>query len=232
MHGGSRLSAATLGLLVVAGFCSCGIDTIAYLDNKTDAQQPGASSIILKGPESDDETYDGLSIFYKIYAEESTASSDLSYLVAKQNAENAVPGAAVETYLMAAGGLNYHKLVLDDDIPIPTIKKALLTLDYYTTIDFPAGSNIEPSLAIIVNATGVVEKSYTIRRNLSGGGEYPSFLERPQPGDADYQSSTNAEDDKDMYYVQFFAATYGLDLMDFSDVYGDAVFLHRITLNF
>lgn len=213
-------------------FSSCGLDTIAYLADETTVQQTGASSLVLRGPESDDDSYDGLMIFYKIYANETNASTDYSYIVSKQNAENAVPGAAVESYLSSTGGLNYQQVVLNGDIPIPTIKKANLTLDYYTAIDFPAGSSDEPTLTIYDDASGAVVASYTISRNSRGAdGAYVSFGDRPQTGDDDYQSSTS-DTDENVYYVQFFAAAYGLDLTDFSDLYGDAVYLHRIALNF
>jgi hypothetical protein len=222
--------------ILAAGFAlalaSCGIDTIAFLDTVTTVQQTGASSLVLRGPDSDDDLYDGLMIFYKIYANETNATTDYSYIVSKQNAENAVPGAVVESYLASTGGLNYQQVVLDGDIPIPTIKKANLTLDYYTAIDFPSGSSAEPVLTIYDDASGAVVQSFTLSRSSRGSdGTYLSFNTEPQAGDGDYQSSTSDADEK-VYYVQFFAATYGLDLTDFSDLYGDAVYLHRIALNF
>jgi len=85
-------------------------------------------------------------------------------------------------------------------------------------------------LTVINDDTGAKVASFIIERNVIGtNGTYRSFFEKPNAGDSDYLSNTSDTDN--VYYVQFFATAYGLNLSDFSDLYGDVVYLHRIALN-
>ncbi len=211
---------------------SCGLETVAFLSEKVTVLQSSNSALTLRGPNIENSPYDGQMIFYKIYATDVQASTDLSAVRAKQDAANAIPGQVVESYLISSNGLKYQQLVLDGDIPIPSIKKGLLLRDYYAAIEFPAGSGSNPTLTVYNEAAGNIITSHILKRIAKGAdGAYISFKDRPQNGDADYLSSTN-DTDPNVYYVQLFAASYGLDLSDFSDLYGDAVFLTCIALNF
>jgi hypothetical protein len=61
---------------------------------------------------------------------------------------------------------------------------------------------------------------------------YASFNTKPFAGEADFKS--NSDDTDYTYYVQFFAASFGIDFASggITELYGDAVYLGRITLNF
>ncbi|PKL08478.1 MAG: hypothetical protein CVV51_08700, partial [Spirochaetae bacterium HGW-Spirochaetae-7] len=60
---------------------------------------------------------------------------------------------------------------------------------------------------------------------------YKSFIDlEPTTGDADYRSNLGESDRT--YFVQFFAASYGIDIEYFNELYGDAVYIGLITINF
>ena len=183
----ARFSAVfALALHLVLSCASCGLDVIVYLAEETKVLDRGVSSLILQGPESDDESYAGLMVFYKIYANESSATTDYSYVISKQSAENVVPGAIVESYLASTGGLNYQQIVLRNDIPIPSILKSNLTLDYYTAIEFPADIGEEPTLTIYEDSSDSIVASFILKRSSRGSdGSYLSFRDEPASGDAD-----------------------------------------------
>jgi len=225
----SSLLAAALTLL----FCSsCGIDTIAYLSEKPSVQSSDESALVFKGPGIEDDNYYGVFVFYKIYAIESDAASDLNSLETRQNAENAVPGSNVESFLVSSSGLDYKQLVLDKNLSIPTLDKDVLAMSNFANITFAAASNVEPTLVIKDATINSVLREYEVRRNAIGSnGSYLSFLEEPQKGNQDYKSSTSDEEMRE-YYIQFFAAAYGLDFSDLSELYGNAVYLGRIVTRY
>ncbi|MBU0928414.1 MAG: hypothetical protein KKA67_11730 [Spirochaetes bacterium] len=220
---------------MATALASCGIDTIEYFPLKTTVSQTSGSAMTFSGPESDDSNYLGLAIFYKIYASEAKAITDQSYVNSKQSAINTVPGAIVESTLISAGGLGYQRLILTTpatgssaSAAIPTIAKAYLTSDYFVSISFPAGS--EPRLTVTNEASGAVSE-FLIRRSVAGStGAYLTFLDEPASGNSDYVSSATSALEG-TYFVQFFAAAYGLNPNTLTDLYGDAVFLNRITIN-
>lgn len=212
----------TIAFYFLISQISCGIDTIAFLSEKPSVQPGTDSAINFKGPSIQDDNYYGLFMFYKIYANEGDAASDLSLLEAKQNAENAVPGSYVETFLKSTGGLNYQQLVLNGDLPIPSLSKEILDSNL-VSINFESATNVEPRLTV-KNTTVDMELA---RNALTSNGTYRSFLEEPQAGNPDFMTSTS-DLDEGVYYIQFFAVAYGLDFSDFIDLYGDAVFIGRI----
>ena len=215
---------------------SCGIDTIVYLSNDPTLRSSDASALVFSGPDSGDASYLGVEIFYRIYASASDADADRGNVVSRQTATNAVPGSIVESYLANSSGLNYHKPVLKDTAGIPTVRipairsTELPSVAYYASIDFPSASNTEPTITI-VNGDTSVSTGYTLMRNVSdSAGVYRTFRDEPRSGDSDYRS--NSSDTDGEYFVQFFATSYGLDFFDFTELFGDAVYLGRITLNF
>jgi hypothetical protein len=213
---------------------SCGIDTISFLSADPEVTSNSSSQIIFTGADADDDNYYGVELFYKIYATESDATTDRSYIISKQNATGVVPGSIVESYLLPSSGLSYQRPVLNDTNDIPSIPKSLLPNSaYFVSMDFPAKSTVEPTVTITNGDTGAIVKAYTLKRNAlsATGSRHLSFLEEPIAGAADFRS--RATDTDGAYYVQFFAASYGMDYSDFSELYGDAVFLGGlITLNF
>jgi len=228
---------SSLALCVALAASSCGIDTIAYLPLlSTSRSNDDVSSMVFSGPYSDDDEYLGLVVYYRIYASSSAADVDASYIAAKQADEDAVPGAAVESYLASSSYLGYQRLVIDDESSLPSIRKAYLTDEYYITVELPSGGASEPYLSIIDEATAEpIEVDgepavYTIRRAETGSDNgYLTFLDEPVAGDADYKSSSSDTDE--YYYVQFYVAAYGIDFTDFSNLYGDAVSIGRLRLS-
>jgi len=221
-----RLTLMMVVVLVFLFCTSCGIDTIAYLTEKPVVRDEAA--LIFKGPNIQNENYYGIFIFYKIYAIETDASNDLSALVAKQNAQNAVPGSNVESFLVSTSGLDYQQLVLDNTLSIPTLDDGDLTSNSLANINFASESNVEPTLIIKDELVNAVVQEFELRRSaISSTGSYVSFLDEPQPGNLDFKTSSNDANVHE-YHIQFLAAAYGLDLSDLSELYGDAVYLGRI----
>jgi len=215
---------AIVGVLCIATMASCGIDTIAYLSEMPTVQSRDESALVFKGPSIADDNYYGVFIFYKIYASDAAASSDLNALESRQNADNAVPGSNVESFLVSTSGLDYQQAVLTNNLSIPTLDKEIIDSNL-ASITFASASNVEPTLT-------VDNVPLELRRSsLSSSGTYLSFLDEPQAGNIDYKSS-ESDVDENIYYIQFFAASYGLDLSDLSELYGDAVYLGRITQYF
>lgn len=217
-------------VLVLIFVSSCGIDTIAYLNSKVTPKSDNASSFVFLAPTDTEASYLGVFLFYRIYASELSAQSDLENLNNKQSITNAVPGSSVESYLLAPKGLNYKRLAVDFGAPIPTLEKSLLEEEALVSIDFPSSTGVEPTITI-TSGVPAVTTVYKIWRNITGSNEELSFRDRPQSGQDDYTTSSLIPNPTE-YYIQFFAATYGIDLSDLSELYGDAVDLGRITVYF
>lgn len=204
---------------------SCGIDTISYLSGNPRSYSASETALVFYGPAFPyDSAYLGIDIFYKIYASDADAEADLASLTAKQSATNAVPGYFVSSYLLSSSGLSYRKPMLNGSIPIPQLPKANLPSSDYAEIDFSTPPRISfPSSG---------PASYELRRAITSGGTYVSFNTEPIAGDADFKSISGDSDST--YYVQFFAAAFGIDFTSggITELYGDAVFLGRIVLNF
>ncbi len=213
-------------LLIYLSLMACGIDTIVYLMAKPVVRDTAA--LVFEGPVVQDANYYGFFIFYKIYANETDASSDLSSLEAKQNAVNAVPGASVETFLISTNGLDYQPLVLDEALSIPTLDTIDLDTKYFANINITSNSDIMPTLIIKDEIANTVVREYDLKRAaLDSSGQYLSFLDEPQNGNVDYKASSSDEK-KDEYHIQFFAVAYGLDFNNLNDLYGNAVYLGRV----
>lgn len=215
-------------LFVVLSCMACGIDTIAYLTEIPKVLSREESALNFSGPSIQEDNYYGIFIFYRIYASETDAISDVSSIETRQNATNAVPGSNVESYLVSSSGLDYQQLVLDGNLSIPTLDEEDLSLDVFANITFASASNVEPTLTTKNAVLNTVIREYELRRSaLVSSGLYLSFLDEPQKGNLDFKSSTSDENENE-YHIQFFAAAYGLDLSDLSELYGDAVYLGRI----
>ncbi len=216
---------AVLALVLIVSM-SCGIDTISYLSGNPRSISTGVSALDFAGPSSPDSAYLGIDFFYKIYASDTDADNDLAGITARQSATNSVPGASVSSYLLSTSGLGYSKPLLNGSIPIPLIPEANLPATDYAEIDFQA----TPEPTISFPSSGPT--SYQLLRSITSGGSYLSFYTEPVAGNADYKS--NSDDTDATYYVQFFAASYGIDFGSggITELYGDAVYLGRITINF
>jgi hypothetical protein len=205
---------------------SCGIDTISYLSGNPRSYSASDTALVFYGPATPDSAYLGMDVFYKIYASDTDADTDLASLTARQSTTNAVPGYSVSSYLLSSSGLGYNKPMLDGSIPIPEIPIAKLPSSDFAEIDFqtmPEPTIIFPSSASV---------SYKLRRAITSASTYASFNAKPVSGDADFK--INSGDSDSVYYVQFFAASFAIDFTSggITELYGDAVYLGRITLNF
>jgi len=212
-----------LTLSIVVSISSCGIDTLSYLSDEPESRSISISALTFVGP-SDSGSYSGVYIFYKIYAHEASATTDYNTIISKQNAENAVPGSVITSYLTTASGLGYKECILNGNLYIPTLNKSIINSNLIS-IDFSGfGADNEPVLTIDGGS------DYIISRNITRTSGYKSFHDsEPKSGDSDFKSYTG--DDDSTYYVQFFAASYGYD-SSLNDVYSDAVYLGLITLNY
>jgi len=216
---------AVLALALIVSM-SCGIDTISYLSGNPRSYSATETALVFYGPTTADAAYLGIDVFYRIYASDTDADADLASITARQNATNAVPGNSVSSYLLSASGLAYSKPLLDGTIPIPQIPAADLPVSDYAEIDFQTA----PEPTIIFPSSGPT--SYELKRAITSGGTYASFYTEPVAGNADFKS--NSGDVDATYYVQFFASSYGIDFSSggITELYGDAVYLGRVTINF
>lgn len=217
-------------LMICISIISCGIDSINYLsEDPISISSDGTSSFIFSIKESGSSSYLGVELFYRIYASQADADSDKSYITAKQSETDSVPGALIESQLKSSSGLRYLSPVVNDAIKIPILSKDdVLNEDDRINLSFYTGS-IEPNYFIDHDDATF----YTLKRNVSDeSGDYKTFLDEPVAGDDSDFRSNNDHEDGDAYYVQFYAAAYGLDISSFEDLYGDAIYLGRITLNF
>jgi len=210
-------------LLLLLTSMSCGIDTINYLtEDPVSISSDGTSSFIFSIKKPGSFSYLGVELFYRIYDSNADAIADKNYIDAKQSEINSVPGAFIESQLLSSSGLRYIAPTVDDSIKIPIISKDDVNDENdYIILSFPDYyiSHDESTL-------------FLLKRNVNdiSGGGYKSFIDSPPvSGDPDYRTNTTETDTE--YYVQFYAAAYGLD-NNFEDLYGNAVYLGRITLNF
>jgi len=216
---------AVLALVLIVSM-SCGIDTISYLSGNPRSYSATETALVFYGPTTADSAYLGIDVFYRIYASDTDADADLASITARQNATNAVPGNSVSSYLLSASGLAYSKPLLDGTIPIPQVPAADLPVSDYAEIDFQTMP--EPTISF----PSSVPISHQLKRAITSGGSYASFYTEPVAGNADFKS--NSGDSDATYYVQFFAASYGIDFSSggITELYGDAVYLGRVTINF
>lgn len=210
---------------------ACGIDTISYLSDEPSM----LSDLVFEGPSTTNTAYLGIEIFYRIYESESDAVSDRSYLLAKQDAENSVPGSWIESYLASSSGLGYLRPVVIDRsdasvVGIPTIHKDLLSGDGSFVTIFSPSSGEEATIVVNDGTTDIA--TYDMLRNAKDQlDEYLSFLDKPVTGDDDLR--TNSSDDDDTYVVQFFAVAYGFDIDSSSgDLFGDAVYIGSMSISY
>jgi len=229
-----RLRRLGLGALLMTLTVSCGIDTIVYLSLKAERRSyDPPSSFVLSGPSTSDASYLGLNVYYRIYAVETDATADVNSISARQSATNAVPGASVPGYLASSSGLGYQRLVLVDaatGLPvdsIPTLERSLVPGDGLVAVTFnPSG---EPDMEIRLGSAQAISRRYLLRRVVTGG-SYGNlrFIDPPVAGAVDYKSGTVSSN---RYYIQFFAAAYGMNFDTFEELYGDAVHLGMITID-
>jgi hypothetical protein len=214
-------------LLISSCIISCGIDTINYLsEDPVSISSDGTSSFIFSIINTGSTNYLGVQLFYRIYASSSDADSDKSYITAKQGETNFVPGALIESYLISPNGLKYLSPLINNEIRFPSIVKSVVNDENdYINLSYPGTE--EPSFFV----DSAASTRYVLKRNvLDSSNHYKSFLDIPITGDADYRS--NSSDDDDTYYVQFYSSAYGTSSADLLDLYGNAIYLGRVTLNF
>jgi hypothetical protein len=221
---------------IILGIYSCGIDEIYYLSQNPLSIYNDSTSFILsiKKPDPDDQSYLGVQLFYKIYASLDDADIDRSYISAKQSETNSVPGNLIETYLISTSGLGYMSPVVNNSIKIPFILKSAVTDENdFINVTFTSTTD-QPGFYFNHDYINhVVTTFYTLKRSViddTQGGEYKTFLAKPVAGDSDYRS--RIDDDDSTYFIQFYAAAYGLDLSSFEDLYGSAIYLGTMTVEY
>jgi hypothetical protein len=216
---GDRSRARYRGVVLIAMplvLLACGIDTLNYLgsDSMPASISQSSSGLIFSGPVNPAiPPYIGINLYYRIYASESEAISDRSRLEQKQSSEN-VPGSSISTFLEAT--LRYAIPARNENRAPPTIPESLE--DDPMSVEL-----IDGRLYLKIG----VASSYELKRSLASG--LVDFTVVPSDGDADYNNVTST--DPGDYYVQFFAASYGVDLLGSTpQLYSNAVYLGTIVL--
>lgn len=207
------LFAAALGAFTSA----CGIDIVSVLDTPPEYISP----LVFRAPIAPDAAlYYGVDVFYRIYATEDDANADKDKLLAKQALANSLPGDAIKSYLLAESGLKYKRLNVNQDTP--SLKKAFLG-SYTAKLSYDADVGNELALVLDDDFFFPLAETLTLERSNDAK---TSFSIRPADEDSDYQGNA-ADLDPDRYYLHFFAASYGIDVVNssFNDLYSDAVSL-------
>lgn len=209
--------------LAAACFAACGIDTLAYLSQNPRAISSSSNAIDFRGPLTPDPEYLGMDILYKIYAVESDADTDKASIQTKQEAA-VIPGDIVKSYIL--NSLKYRRLSLSSAGEYSPCIKASLILTPDDELKLSLGDVPAQDIEFTV-ALGSPVKTY---RNTSDG--FPLFSVEPSVADADYMAASGADPDASQYYVQAYAVSYGVEFVNFTELYGDAVYLGRIILDF
>jgi len=199
----SRLKARVFvaaGALAAFLFVSCGIETISsYIDGAPRYQ----SELLFKGTDLEEASiiYQGIDVFYKIYAREADADAE-KFDIQTRQANDIVPGNQVKSYLQ--NSLKYKRL--NGNIP---------------SLNRPA----DPERLFEIQVSGeLVDISGTTFRRSSSTNK--SFTDRPTQDDDDYRHSDTP--DSEGYIIQFYGSSYGTNFAGGDpDVYSDATYLGR-----
>jgi len=137
----------------------------------------------------------------------------------KQSALDTLPGSYIQSYLLSKTGLNYNSISYKEGSnfisPIPLIEKSFAGKS--CSVSFAAS---EKAVMQIGNDDKEIYRASGLAGNLS-------FYEAPKVGDEDY-SGVELEDS---YYIQFFAAAYGLDFSNITEIYGNAAYLGLLRIS-
>ncbi|TFG80983.1 MAG: hypothetical protein E4H20_10595 [Spirochaetales bacterium] len=218
---GMRRISSVLLVAVMLLIATCGIDTVSFL-----SQSPVyISEGLFTGPPGTDSGYLGVEIFYRMYEVETDAINDKSAFLSKQD-EVTVPGDAVKSYLISDSYYRYRRVLLASYSDIPILSSTDLNSGS-TTVLLTINTESESK----VDFDGVL---YDFLRRSLGSDPAKPFTEEPVVGDADLKSATIEDDDENIYYAQFFAASYGIDIANssFNDLYSDAVYLGTFDLQY
>lgn len=207
--------AAAAALIVAAALSSCGIDVVSILDPPTSLGVgiPGFTASDDPGP-----GYLGVGAAYRIYDTSDQASADVARLRQRQDAAGAIPGDAIQSYLLSPGGLRYKPLVIKDDPASPTFTKSLIALHDVTL----AWHQPSTQLVATIDST-----EYVLERTSS-----KSFTTVPAVGDEDYAQTSEASGGD--YVLQVIVYSFGADLVNASlrDLYSVGVALDPLDLSY
>ena len=226
--------AAVVAAVFFLSLASCGIDIVSFMENKPVVQ----ADLIFRAPATKDSGYLGLSLFYRIYATKEDAEADRAKLDARQ-ASAAIPGDVVKSLLLneASSGLKYRQIerfTLPDGGSFgsaPTFKSGLIG-DYRILIQGEPDQGL--IVLIDVNADGYYNAGDSLLVASRRIASESLFSLKPVDGDADYQKGSGTDFDANQFYIQIFAACYGIDMVNgtFKEMYSDAVHLGVVTFNF
>lgn len=192
-------------MLSAAAFGSCGIETISsYIEGAPRFQ----SDLLFKGTDSEETNllYQGIDVFYKIYARAADAEKDKSELQKRQT-NNIVPGSQVKSFLQ--NSLKYRRLKGN----IPSLAR-------------PSDPETVFEIKLSDDRKNVDISSALFSRNMSTN---RTFADKPNSADDDYLYHETP--DQEGYTIQFFGCSYGTNFAGGDpDVYSDAVYLGRIRL--
>lgn len=199
----SQAKAGALGAaLALAAFFlgSCGMETIgSYISGAPRYQ----SELLFKGTDVEESNllYQGIDVFYKIYAREADADAEKAEIQTRQT-NDIIPGNQVKIYLQ--NSLKYKRLKGN----IPSLNR-------------PGN----PDTLFVIRRTGATVdiSGFSFSRSSSTN---RSFADRPMPEDDDYRHSDTP--DAEGYIIQFYGSSYGTNFAGGDpDVYSDATYLGR-----
>jgi hypothetical protein len=198
-------------------YFACGIDSLNYLGSESRPYYVSQSEIGLSflGPANPAvPPYLGINLYYRIYASETEADTDRSRLEQRQSSDY-VPGSSVPNFLETT--LRYVKPARNEILAPPTIPRTLES-------DPMSVDLIDGNLFLNIGTTS----TYDLKRNVAGS--LYDFSVKPIDQDSDF-SNANSTDLSPYFYVQFFAASYGVDLGgSTTELFSNAVFLGRVVL--
>lgn len=224
--------------LVAAVVClhtvSCGIDSLVYLNASPILVSADDKNIVFRMPTATSETgsYLGVELYYRIYATIEAAEADKATISSVQAAEDYFPGSEVKSHLLNISSIDYSKLALDRIISVPAIPEETAPAGALISLEFPSTLSAAPAVIIRDATTRNVLDTFIMSRSIlvSGTNNYASFFTEPARTDADFDYSST-DTDPGTYYLQFFAAAYGMDFASFEELYGRALYLGRIVLD-
>lgn len=202
------------GALVAMLLGSCGIDFVSTLD-------PPRSIVGATGFRANDDPGDGylgVAAAYRIYDTRDQASADVARLRQRQDAAGAVPGDAIQAFLLSPNGLRYKPLIIANAPASPTFRASLIAL-HDATLEWSIGRQV---VAKIDSVDYVLERSSK------------SFSTAPIEGDEDYTKSGESGEPNAEFFLQVIVYSFGADLVNASlrDLFSIGVELDLLRIHY
>lgn len=195
MSSQAKARALAAALALAAFFLgSCGIDFISTLN-------PPRSIVGLTGFRANDDPGDGylgVAAAYRIYDALDQASADVARLRQRQDASGAIPGDAIQSFLLSPSGLRYKPLIIKNAPANPTFRASIAALHDVTLV----WRTVERQVVAQINSV-----DYVLERSSK------SFSTQPIDGDEDYAKTSESNNE---FFLQVIVYSFGADLVNAS----------------